>query len=115
MNTAAGQGVEIGRHCRNQCFALAGLHLSDVAQVERGAAHHLDIEVPLVQDPVACFAYGCEGLRQQRLERLALVEARPQVAGLATQLLVTHCDKVVFDRIHLFGDVRELLEKFAFA
>ena len=83
--------------------------------MECGAAHDLDIEVPLVEDPAACLAYGREGLRQQRLERLAFLEACPEVAGLTTQLLVAHCDEVVLDRIHLFGGVRELLEKFAFA
>ena len=69
-NAPPGQRVEIRRHGRNQRLALAGLHLSDVAKVERGAAHHLDIEVPLVEDLGGLLAYGREGLRQ-RLERLA--------------------------------------------
>ena len=42
-------------------------------------------------------------------------EARPELAGLTAQLLVAHRDEVVLDRIHLFGDVAELLEKFALA
>jgi hypothetical protein len=64
VNAIARQGVEVGRHRRNQRLALAGLHLGDIAHVQRRAAHYLNVEVPLVQNPVAGLAYGREGLGQ---------------------------------------------------
>ena len=109
------QCVEVGRHGRYQRLALTSLHLGDIAHVEGGAAHHLNIEVPLVENPAAGLAYGRESLRQQRLERLTLFVAGSKLVGLAAQLVVVHRDEVILDRIHLFGDVAELLEKFALA
>ena len=72
VHAAAGERVEVGRQGGDQGLALTGLHLGDVAQVQRRAAHQLDVEVPLVQHPAAGLAYGGERLGQQRLERLAL-------------------------------------------
>src|SRR5512133_913959 len=115
MDPASGQRVEVGRHGRYQRLALTSLHLGDVAHMQRGAAHDLNVKVPLIQDAVAGFAYRRERLRQQRLKRLTLVIARPEFRGLATELLVAHRDKVVFYGVHLFGDTAELLEKFALA
>ena len=115
MDAPSGQRVEVGRHGRYQRLALTSLHLSDVAHVQRSAAHYLNVEVPLIQDAAACFAYRRERLRQQRLERLTLVIARPEFRSLAAELLVAHRDEVVFYGVHLFGDIAELLEKFALA
>src|SRR5207342_3413127 len=72
-------------------------------------------EVPFVENPPAGFAYGRKRLWKQRLERLTSFEACPEFCSLATQLFVAHRDEVILDRVHLFGGVRELLEKFAFA
>ena len=62
------QRVEVGRQNRGQRLALAGLHLGDVAEVQGGAAHHLDVEVPLAEHaPGGLTGYG-ERLGQQVVE-----------------------------------------------
>ncbi len=79
----AGDRVQVGGHGGDQGLALTGLHLGDVAEVQGGAAHHLDVEVPLVEHPLAGLAYGRERLREQRFQRLALFVARLEVGRLA--------------------------------
>ena len=49
VHALAGERVEVAGGGRDQGLALAGLHLGDVAQVQGGAAHDLDVEVPLAQ------------------------------------------------------------------
>ena len=71
--------------------------------------------MPLVQHPMAGLAYCRERLREQRLENLPSVVALPELSGLTAQFLVAHRDEVVLNRVHLFGDIAELLEKFALA
>ena len=110
---AAGERVEIGRQGGDQRLALTGLHLGDVAQVQRRPAHQLDVEVPLVQHPATGLAYGRERLRQQRLQRLAPLVAGPEVGGLTAQLVIVHRDEVVLDRVDLVGHALELLEELA--
>ena len=48
VHALAGQRVEVRRQHAGQGLALTGLHLGDVAEVQRRAAHHLNIERPLV-------------------------------------------------------------------
>ena len=45
VDALAGQRVEVGRQRRDQGLALTGLHLGDVAEVQRRATHDLDVEV----------------------------------------------------------------------
>jgi hypothetical protein len=47
VDALAVEGVEVGRQRAGEGLALAGAHLGDVAHVQRGAAHDLDVEVPL--------------------------------------------------------------------
>src|SRR4051812_10720026 len=65
VHALAGQRVEVGRERRDKGLALTGLHLGDVAEVQRGTAHELDVEVPLTQGPLRRLADGGEGLGQQ--------------------------------------------------
>jgi hypothetical protein len=57
-----GQGVEVDRHRRGEGLALTGLHLGDVAAVQREAAEDLDVVGPLVQHPPGSLADDREGL-----------------------------------------------------
>ena len=60
--------VQVGGQDAGQGLALTGLHLGDVAEVQRGAAHHLDVERPLVEHPPRRLAGHGERLGQQVVE-----------------------------------------------
>ena len=51
VHALAAERVEVGGQHRGQGLALTGLHLGDVAEVQRRATHHLDVEVPLARAP----------------------------------------------------------------
>ena len=60
--------VEVARQRGDERLALAGLHLRDPAEVQRGAAHDLDVEVALAEHPLAGLAHGRERLGEQVVE-----------------------------------------------
>jgi hypothetical protein len=62
VHAVAGDRVQVRRQRRHQGLALTGAHLGDVAQVQRGAAHDLHVEVTLAEDPLRRLAHGGEGL-----------------------------------------------------
>ena len=66
---------------RGQGLALTGLHLGDVAEVQRRAAHHLDVVRPLAEHPLGRLADRGERLRQQVVERLAVGEPLLELLG----------------------------------
>ena len=70
VDAPAGQRVEVRRERRDQGLALTGLHLGDVAEVQRRATHDLDVEVPLAEHPLGRLADRRERLRHQRVEAL---------------------------------------------
>ena len=49
VDALAGQRVEVRRQHAGEGLALTGPHLGDVAQVQRRAAHDLDVERPLAR------------------------------------------------------------------
>ena len=51
VDALAGEGVEVDGQGRDEGLALAGLHLGDPPEVQRHAAHELDVEVPLARGP----------------------------------------------------------------
>ena len=115
VDTLAGERVEVRREDADEGLALTGLHLRDVAPVERRATHDLYVEVALVQHARRRLTHRGERLRHQRVERLAVVEALPEVGGLAAQVLVGHRRVVALDGIHLASDRLKLLELTALA
>ena len=82
VHAPAGDTVEVGGQRGDEGLALAGLHLGDPAEVEGGAAHELDIEVALSDDPDRGLAADGEGLEQQVVEILAPFEPRAELSGL---------------------------------
>ena len=72
VHALAGQRVEVGGQHTGQGLALTGLHLGDVAEVQRRAAHHLDVERPLVEHAPGRLAGHRERLGQQVVEVLAV-------------------------------------------
>ena len=53
VHAAPGERVEVAGQRRDERLALAGLHLRDPAEVQRRAAHDLDVEVALAEHPLA--------------------------------------------------------------
>lgn len=115
VHALAGQRVEVGRERGDQGLALTGLHLGDVAEVERGAAHELHVEVALAQHPLGRLADGRERLGHQVVEGLALLQALLELGRHAAQLVVGHRDEVVLDGVDGLGDGLELAHDLAFA
>ena len=56
VHALAADAVEVGRQNRSQRLTFTGLHLGDVAEVQRRTAHHLHVEGALVQHPPGRFA-----------------------------------------------------------
>ena len=82
------QGVEVHGQGRDQGLALAGLHLGDPPEVQRHAPHELHVEVALAEHPPRRLAHGGEGVDEQVVEGLAVVEPLPEVDGPVGQVVV---------------------------
>ncbi len=115
VHALAGQRVEVGGQRRGQGLALAGPHLGDVAQVQRGAAHELHVEVALAERAPGRLADRGERLGQQVVEGLAVGEPLLELVGHRAQLGVGQRGEVVFDRVDLVRDPLELAQDLAFA
>ena len=107
VHAVAGHGVEVGRQHRGEGLALTGLHLRDVAQVQRRPAHQLDLEVALADRAHRRLADHGERLGQQLVERLAVPVARAELVGLGPQLRVGQVLQVAFERVDVVGDPPE--------
>ena len=104
--------VQVGGQGRDEGLALTGLHLGDPAEVQRHAAHELDVEVALPEDPPGRLAHHGVGLDQQVVEGLALVEALAELDRLVGQRLVAealHVGLEGADERHQLGQATDLL------
>jgi hypothetical protein len=110
VDALAGDRVEVRRQHAGQRLALAGAHLGDVAEMQRGASHDLDVEVPLAQRPLGSLPDGGERLGENVVETLAVGVPLPEGFRLPAQLRVAHGDEVVLDRVDLVRDVAELAQ-----
>ena len=68
VDAPAGHRIEDRRERSDQRLALAGAHLRDLALVEDGRAHELDVEVAHPEGPLHRLAGHREGLRQGVVE-----------------------------------------------
>ncbi len=114
VDALARQRVQVGRERADQRLALTGLHLGDVAHVQRGAAHQLDVEVPLAEGPLGRLPDDRERLRQEVVEGLAVLEPLSEDIGLGAQLRVRHVDVVGLERVDVLGDRLEPADDLAF-
>ena len=114
VDRIAGESVEVGRGRGDQGLAFTGLHLGDVAQVQGGAAHELDIEVTQAQGPARCFAHGGEGFGKQGVEGLAVFVALLEPAGFLTQFGVCHLAELIGQLVDGIRVSAELLQSSAF-
>ena len=85
VHALAGEGVEVGRSGGHEGLAFTGLHFGDVAQVQGGAAHQLDVEVAHAQGAGGGFADGGERLGQEVVQLLAVQVACAEPVGLLAQ------------------------------
>ena len=113
VDALAGERVEVRRQRGHQGLALTGLHLGDVAEVQRRATHDLHVVVALADDPLGGLAHRGERLRHQVVEGLALLEPLLELLGHPLELGVAHRDEVVLDRVDGLGDGLELAEDLA--
>src|SRR5699024_3167478 len=104
VDTLALEGVEIGRQRGDERLALTGLHLGDVAEVERRATHDLDVEVTLAERAPRRLTYRGEGLGEDVVERLACGDPLPEPVGLLAQLSVGQRREALFEGTDLSRD-----------
>ena len=107
VHAVAGERVQVRRQGGDQRLALTGLHLGDVAEVQRGAAHQLHLVVELAEGAPGRLAHDRERLRQQVVERLAVGVALLERVGQRAQLGVAEIDVVIFERLDVIGDRRQ--------
>src|SRR3712207_5733709 len=115
VHAPAGERVEVGGQDAGESLALTGAHLRDVAQVQRGAAHDLHAEVPLTQRARGGLADDGEGLRQELVGGLPLVQTLLELVGLGAQLRIGEVGDVVRQRLDRVGDLVQPSEDLALA
>ncbi len=115
VDAVPGQGVQVRGQGADERLALTGLHLGHVAEVERGAAHHLHVVVPLAEDALGGLADGGERLGEQVVEALTVGVPLLVLLGEGPQLGVGEVDEVLFDGVDLVRDAVQLAQDLAFA
>jgi hypothetical protein len=110
LDVHAGERVQVERERGDERLSLAGLHLGDAALVEHHPADQLDVEVAHAQRAFGRLADAGEGLREQIVEVLALVEARAELLGLGAQGLVGEGGDLVFEGVDLLDALVHALE-----
>ena len=86
VDALAGQRVQIGGQGGHQGLAFAGLHLGDAALVQDDAADELHPVGPHAQHAPGGLPGGGEGLGQDVVQRLAVLETLLEFRGLGLQL-----------------------------
>ncbi len=104
VHALAGQRVEVGRQGPGERLALTGLHLRDVAEVHRRAAHDLHVERPLVEHALCRLADRGERLRHQVVERLAVGVTLLVILSALAQLVIAQVGVVLLERVDRVGD-----------
>ena len=99
VHALAFERVEIDRERRHQGLALAGLHFGDLAAVQNHSAQQLHVEMPLAERTLRRLAHGRESLDQHGVQRLALLQALPELLGAGTERLVGQVDQLRLKRV----------------
>ena len=115
VHAFACQAVEIHRKGRDECLALTGLHLCDPSEMQRRAAHQLDVVVPLTDDPSGSLASDSEGLDQQFVEFLAVGQAILELRSLGLEVCVRQLLKIGFECVDVRDEPGERFDLTAFA
>ena len=88
VDALPGQAVEVRRQGGHERLALAGLHLGDPPEVQRRAAHHLDVVVTLADRAFGRLATDSERLEHQIVEIGTVVEPLAELGGLGLEGVV---------------------------
>ncbi len=115
VDAVGAERIQVERHCRDEGLSFAGLHLGDVALVEDHRAHQLDVEGAQADRALGGFPDGREGLEDELVEVLPVLEPLPELGGLRRELLVGQRLEVRFERGDVRGLVGQLLEAPALA
>ena len=115
VHALAGQPVEVHGQGRHEGLALAGLHLGDPAEVQRGAAHQLDVVVALADGAPGALADDGERLDQQVVERLPVVEPLTELTRLGLQRVVGELLDLRLERVDVGNESGEGLDLAPFA
>ena len=115
VDPAAGQGVQVRGHRRDEGLALAGLHLRDHPAKKRPGSDDLHIEMALPEGAPRGFPNACEGLGLDLIERCAIGHLLPELAGPGSQLVVAEQLGRRFERIDSLDETLELLQPLALA
>jgi len=110
MHALAGQRIEIGREGGHQGLTLARTHLRDIAEVQRGPAHELDVVVALTQGPSGCLAHRRESLGQQVIQALTRLVARAVFIGKRSKFRVGQLGELILKGVHRRGDGAQFAE-----
>ena len=110
VHALAGQCVQIRRQGRDQRFAFAGLHLRDASLMQHNAADHLHAVVPHAQHAPRRLAARRKRLRQQVVERFAVLVTRLELVGLGAQLCIRQLFVLLLERVHLISNGVDLFQ-----
>ena len=99
VDALAGEGVQVQGKARHQRFALACLHLGDLALVQDDAPDELDVEVPHADRSLRRLTAQGESLDQELVGILALDGALPQLVRPRPKAGVVKSLQLGFDLI----------------
>ena len=104
VNALAADRVQIDRQRGHQRLALAGGHFGDLALMEDHAAQQLDVVMTLSEVSLGGLADGGEGVDQDIVEGLAVLEPLAERGGACAQLVVREALEIGLegiDGVHL--------------
>ena len=99
VDSPARERVQVRWERRDEGLALAGLHLSDLAVVERGAPDELHVEVAQADCAPRRLAHDRERLRQEVVQSGAPSDALPKLGGLRCELAVGERSRRAFEGV----------------
>ena len=114
VHALAADAVEVGRQHRGQGFTFTGLHLGDVAVVQRRGAHHLYVERALVEHPPGRLAGHRERFGQQVVEALPVGVPLLELRGLGLQFGVGEFRDVGGQAVDIVGHPLEAVDDATF-
>ena len=110
VDALAGQCVQVGGQRGHQRLTFTGLHLGDAALMQHDAAHQLDGIGAHPQHTVGGLPHGGKGLRQNVVQRLAVLQTSLELRRLGLQLGVGQRLVLVLQRRDLVHDGIDALQ-----
>ena len=111
MHALARERIEVDRQGGDQRLAFAGAHFGDHGAVQDHAAHHLHVEMALLQGALGGFAHGGEGVDQDVVQALAGSQAAFEPVGAPAHVDVVQGSDFRFLGVDLIDDGAEGLDQ----